>query len=155
ENGIMLLSTTDIQRMIDKMVSGIIAAFWALVVILLVVAAFGVAITLTMNVLDQTREIGLLRIIAMTRTQIRRAIFSQAIMIALLALLPGIVAGVGIAYLINLATAPVIGHMIEFTFHPDLMLGSFILGLILIAAAAWFPADRAAKLNLQTALSFR
>jgi ABC-type lipoprotein release transport system permease subunit len=35
------------------------------------------------------------------------------------------------------------------------MAGSLVAGLIVVAAAAWFPADRAAKLNLQTALSFR
>jgi ABC-type phosphate/phosphonate transport system permease subunit len=32
---------------------------------------------------------------------------------------------------------------------------SFLILMILVAVAAWFPADRAAKLNLQTALSFR
>jgi putative ABC transport system permease protein len=82
-------------------------------------------------------------------------IFSQALMIALLALLPGIVAGIFVAYLISLSTVHVIGHTVAFNVHLDLMIGSFVVGLFLIAAAAWFPADRAAKLNLQTALSFR
>jgi ABC-type lipoprotein release transport system permease subunit len=36
-----------------------------------------------------------------------------------------------------------------------LLVGTFIAGLIVVGAAAWFPANRAAKLNLQTALSFR
>ncbi|HEY4233259.1 MAG TPA: FtsX-like permease family protein [Lacipirellulaceae bacterium] len=155
ENGILLNSFSDIQRSIDKMISGVVAALWALVVLGLLVAAFGVANTLSMNVLEQTREIGLLRILAMTRAQVRKTIFSQALMIALLALVPGIFAGVVIAYLISLATVHVIGHMVAFNIHPDLMAGSFVAGLIVIGAAAWFPADRAAKLNLQTALSFR
>ncbi len=44
-------------------------------------AAFGVVNTLTMNVLEQTRELGLLRIVAMTRGQVRKAILTQAAMI--------------------------------------------------------------------------
>lgn len=155
ENGILLQSFSEIQRSIDQMISGVVASLWAMVVLGLLVAAFGVANTLTMNVLEQTREIGLLRILAMTRAQVRKTIFSQALMIALLALVPGILAGVVIAYLISLATVHVIGHAVTFNVHPDLMIGSFVAGLIVVAAAAWFPADRAAKLNLQTALSFR
>jgi putative ABC transport system permease protein len=155
QSGILYQSASDIQHSIDNMISGVVASLWAMVVLALVVAAFGVANTLTMNVLEQTREIGLLRILAMTRTQVRQTIFSQALMIALLALVPGIFAGVAIAYLINVATVNVIGHIIAFNFHPGLMAGSFVAGLVVVAAAAWFPADRAAKLNLQTALSFR
>jgi putative ABC transport system permease protein len=155
ENGILLQSFSEIQRSIDQMISGVVASLWAMVVLGLLVAAFGVANTLTMNVLEQTREIGLLRILAMTRAQVRKTIFSQALMIALLALVPGIMAGIAVAYLINLATLHMTGHPVAFNLHPGLMAGGFVAGLIIVGAAAWFPADRAAKLNLQTALSFR
>jgi putative ABC transport system permease protein len=154
-NGILLQSASDIQRSIDRMISGAVAGLWVMVVLGLLVAAFGVANTLTMSVLEQTREIGLLRIIAMTRAQVRKTIFSQALMIALLAIVPGIVAGLMVAYLISLATLHVSGHTVPFNVHPDLLIGTFIAGLVLVGLAAWFPADRAAKLNLQTALSFR
>ena len=100
------------------MMAGVVGALWGMVVLLLLVAAFGVANTLTMNVLEQTRELGLLRIIAMTRDQVRKTIFAQALMIGLLALIPGIIAGFGIAYLINLATLPVIGHPVEAAVPP-------------------------------------
>jgi putative ABC transport system permease protein len=107
-----------------------------------------------MNVLEQTRELGLLRIIAMTRDQVRKTIFAQALMIGLLALVPGIFAGFAIAYLINLATLSVIGHPVQLQFHPWLMLGAFASGLALVAAAAWFPAERAARLQLSQALHY-
>ena len=50
-----------------------------------VVAAFGIANTLTMNVLEQTRELALLRVVAMTRRQVRRLVLAQAAISALLA----------------------------------------------------------------------
>lgn len=154
EEGVPLQSSTDVQHRIDGMMAGVVGALWGMVVLLLLVAAFGVANTLTMNVLEQTRELGLLRIIAMPRDQVRKTIFAQALMIGLLALIPGIIAGFGIAYLINLATLPVIGHPVKLQFHPWLMFGAFAIGLAVVVAAAWFPAERAARLKLSEALHY-
>jgi putative ABC transport system permease protein len=53
-------------------------SLWLLVFMGFVVAAFGIVNTLTMNVLEQTRELGLLRIVAMTKKQVRRTIITQA-----------------------------------------------------------------------------
>lgn len=152
--GLLLVTPTDMQQKIDGMMSGVVAALWGMVVILLLVAAFGVANTLTMNVLEQTWELGLLRIIAMTRDQVRKTVFSQALMIGFLSLVPGIIAGFGIAYLINLATLPVTGHPVELEFHPWLLAGAFGLGMLVITAAAWLPAERAARLSLAEALHY-
>jgi putative ABC transport system permease protein len=154
DNGLLLESFSDVQHKIDGMMAGVVGALWGMVSLGLLVAAFGVANTLTMNVLEQTRELGLLRIIAMTRNQVRKTIFAQALMIGLLALIPGIAAGVGIAYLINLATLPVIGHPVELEFHPWLLAGSFAIGLVVVTAAAWLPAERAARLALTEALRY-
>jgi putative ABC transport system permease protein len=152
--GLLLLTPSDMRKKIDGMMSGVVGSLWGMVALLLLVAAFGVANTLTMNVLEQTRELGLLRIIAMTRDQVRKTIFAQALMIGLLALVPGIAAGFGIAYLINLATLPVIGHPVQLGFHPWLLFGAFAIGMLLVAAAAWFPAERAARLKLTEALHY-
>ncbi|MEO7402124.1 MAG: FtsX-like permease family protein, partial [Burkholderiales bacterium] len=152
ENGILLQSFSDIQQTIDKMMSGVVASLWAMVVLGLLVSAVGVTNTLTINVLEQTRELGLLRIVAMTQAQVRKTIFTQAIIMAFLALVPGILAGVAVAYLINIAMMPVIGHPVEFTLHPGLLLGGLAAGLAVVSIAAWFPANRAARLDLLTAL---
>ena len=66
--------------------------------------------------------------------------------------IPGIVAGVAVAYLINVAMMPVLGHPVQFTFHPMLLAGGLAAGLAVVALAAWFPANRAARLDLLEAL---
>jgi putative ABC transport system permease protein len=154
DEGLLLQSVSDIQHKIDGMMAGVVGALWGMVALVLLVAAFGVTNTLTMNVLEQTRELGLLRIVAMTRDQVRKTIFAQALMMGLLALIPGIAAGVGVAYLINLATYPITGHPVEFDFHPLLLGGSFVLGMVVVAIAAWLPAERAARLSLPQALRY-
>jgi putative ABC transport system permease protein len=150
--GVLLQSFSDIRKSIDVMMSGVVASLWSMVVLLLLVSGVGVTNTLTINVLEQTREIGLLRIVAMTRNQVRKTVFTQAMIMAILALVPGIIAGVSIAYLINLAMLPVTGHAVDFTFHPWLLSGGFVVGLLVVSLAAWFPANRASQLDLPTAL---
>lgn len=152
KNGIMLQSFSDIRATVDRMMSGVVASLWAMVVLGLLVSAVGVTNTLTINVLEQTRELGLLRIVAMTQAQVRKTIFTQAVIMGLLALVPGIIAGVSVAYLINVAMMPVIGHPVQFNFHPTLLFGGLAVGLAVVAFAAWFPANRAAKLDLLEAL---
>jgi putative ABC transport system permease protein len=153
--GLLIQSFSDIQREIDLMIAGIEAGLWGMVVLGLIVAMFGVANTLTMTVLEQTFELGLLRVVAATRAQVRKMIFAQALLMGVLALVPGVIAGVGVAYLINLATMPVIGHPVEFTLRPLLLAGGVAAGLTVMALAAWPPAERAARLELTAALKLR
>ncbi|HEY2762020.1 MAG TPA: ABC transporter permease, partial [Pirellulales bacterium] len=151
-NGLMLLNYEDIRSKVDQMMSGVVACLWAMVVLFLSASGVGVTNTLTINVLEQTRELGLLRIVAMTQNQVRKTVFTQAMIMAVLAVVPGIIAGVSVAYIINLAMMPIIGHPVQFTFHPALLLGGFAAGLTVVAFAAWFPSDRAARLDLLEAL---
>jgi putative ABC transport system permease protein len=101
QNGVVLHSFADLSAMIDGMSSGINGCLWGIIALGYLVAAIGVTNTLTMNVLEQTAELGILRIVAMTRGQVRKTIFTQAAIIGGAALVPGVPAGVGIAYLIR------------------------------------------------------
>ena len=65
---------------------GVIGGLWAILALSFIVAAFGIANTLTMSVLEQTRELALLRVVAMTRRQVRRLVLSQAGIIGLIGL---------------------------------------------------------------------
>lgn len=153
-HGVLLHSFADIRQMIDSMVAGVVGCLWGILALGFVAASFGVVNTLTMNVLEQTRELGLLRIIAMTRRQIRRTILAQAIILGILGVLPGVCAGLGLAYLIGLAAMPVLGRAVEFAFHPRLMGSSALGGLAIVLLSAMLPVERAARLNLAEALQY-
>lgn len=137
------------------MMAGVIAGLWALVVIGFIVAGLAVANTLTMNVLEQTRELGLLRIVGTTRWQVRKIILAQALMMGILSMIPGAAAGLVIAFLIHLTTYPVSGHAVQFALQPSLFIGAPLIGLALILVAAWFPAQRAARLPLLESIRFQ
>jgi putative ABC transport system permease protein len=154
DNGLLLQTFADVSRMIDGMMAGVVGCLYVLLALGFVVAAFGIANTLTMNVLEQTRELGLLRIVAMTKRQVRRMILAQAAIMGVIGLAPGVVAGVGVAWLINAAAAPGLGHPVEFQFRPDFLAVCFVIALLIVMIAAWFPAARAARLELIRALQY-
>jgi putative ABC transport system permease protein len=154
KQGMLLQSYSDLTMVIEGMMAGVVGSLWGLLVLGLIVAAFGVVNTLGMNVLEQTRELSLLRVVAMTRSQVRRAIVAQAAMLGILGVAPGLLAGLAMAYVMNLSTLPVIGHPVAFTFHPFLLLGGFLAAMTIVLAAAWIPAERAARLELAAALHY-
>ena len=154
KQGLMLHSFTDLSRMLDNIMKGVVTGLWGLLVLGFIVSAFGIANTLTMNVLEQTREIALLRVVAMTRWQVRKMIISQAAIIGVIGLLAGIIAGVNTAYIISLCTMPLLGYPIAFSLHWTLLAGSFAVAFVIVLLAAWMPAERAARLNLLIALHY-
>jgi putative ABC transport system permease protein len=154
EHEILLHSSADIARHIDQIIAGIDAGLWGLVLLGFVVASFGVVNTLSMSVLEQTRELGMLRIIAMTRPQVRRTILAQAAIIGGVGLLPGVASGVSVAYVMNLAMEPSFGRPIEFGFHPWLLCFTLLGALAIVLIAARLPAERAARINVGEALHY-
>lgn len=154
-HGVIVQSFSELQGEIEAMMAGVDAGLWGMVALGLLVATFGVVNTLMISVLQQAFELGLLRIVAATRHQIRKIIFAQALIMALMAMVPALLAGIGIAYLINLATYGVTGHFIEFQFHPWLWIGAVLGGLVTILIAAWIPAESASRVELGGILRVR
>lgn len=153
-NGLIFQSYAELVRFIDGMINGVIASLWSLLALGCIIAAIGLVNTLTMNILEQTREIGMLRVVAMTRGQVRRMIFAQAALLGVMGLVPGALAGILVTYAISLSSVAVLGHDILFHFRPGLMAGCLAFGLLIVLAASLIPAERAARLQLSSALHY-
>jgi putative ABC transport system permease protein len=154
QNNLLLLSFADLRRRLDNLMNGVVAGLWGIMTLGLVVAGFAVANTLTMNVLEQTREIAMLRVVAMTRRQVRKTILSQAVILGVFGVTFGVIAGMVAAYTTNLCTPAVTGRPIEFVLSPALLIGTYAVALAIILLAAWLPARRAMRLNLLIALQY-
>ena len=154
QRGLMLHSFADLRRRLDGLMNGVVGSLWGLLGLGYVVAGFAIANTLTMNVLEQTRDLALLRVVAMTRRQTRKTILAQAMLIGVIGLAAGIAGGLAGAYVINLAMALALGRALEFAFQPGLLLATFGAGLALVLGAAWVPAVRASRLDLLIALHY-
>jgi putative ABC transport system permease protein len=116
-----------------------------------IIAFVGIVNTMSLSVFERTRELGLLRAVGTTRPQLGHMIKWEAAIVALLGGLLGIVLGVlfGVA-----AVAAVPESFIKSTTIP---VGQLLIYLVLAGlaglVAAWFPARRAAKLNVLEAIA--
>jgi putative ABC transport system permease protein len=98
-----------------------------------------------MSVLEQTRELGLLRVIGMTRGQARKLIFCESILLGLLGVLMGGAAGLTTAWVIHLCNEPLMGQSIPFALHAWLLAAA--AGCLLITFGRVVP-RQSARLDL-------
>ncbi|MGW8257042.1 MAG: FtsX-like permease family protein [Thermoguttaceae bacterium] len=154
DQGLILHSFSDLRHRLDWKLNGVIGSLWGVMALGFIVGAFGMANTLTMNVLEQTRELALLRVVAMTRRQVRKTILAQAAIIGFIGLFTGTIGGVIGSYIINLSSIPLFGYSVDLVIHPSLIAICFVTGLVVILLTAWIPAERAARLNLLIALQY-
>jgi putative ABC transport system permease protein len=136
------------------MLAGVLALLQGLLVLVFAVGSLGVVNTLTMNVLEQTRELGLLRAVGMTAGQVRRFVRGQALVFALVSVPPGIIGGLVLAVLFDVAVAALVG--LRTSFQLDLPLVGVCIGLAVLTAflSAVLPARRAGRLKVFEALAY-
>src|SRR5207244_6550606 len=75
---------------VDQFVAGLIA----LLVLSEIIAVLGIVNTLLLSVYERTRELGLLRVVGMSRRQVRRMVWGESVIIALIGGVLGIAVGV-------------------------------------------------------------
>lgn len=151
---LMLQSNQELHGIIDQLVEGVDGLLWMLMALAFLVASLGIVNTLTMNVLEQTRELGVLRAVAMTRGQVRRLIWIQAGALGLYSLLPGALAGIGLAYLVNMSNRLMIGHPVPFVVRSEFVMACGVVAVLTAILASLLPAERAARLDICQALQY-
>ncbi len=132
-------------------VNQLLALVYALLALAVVIALIGIVNTLMLSVFERTHEIGLLRAVGMKRRQVRAMIRSESVILAVFGAIIGILVGtaLGTAFSASLKQQGITDIVIP--------AGSLVIFLILAAllglgAASW-PARRAGKLDVLTAIA--
>jgi putative ABC transport system permease protein len=123
-------------------------------IITMMVAALGVINTLTMNVAERTREIGMLRSLGMTRRQIAKMILAEAGMMGLVGGTLGLLFGVLLSRTVLSSMNRMAGFRLEFTLPLAGVVVSLIIALVISQLAALWPARRAARIRIIEAIQF-
>jgi putative ABC transport system permease protein len=136
----------------EDQIDQILALFWLLLGLAVLIAVFGITNTLALSVHERTREIGLLRAVGMSRTGIRRMIRWEAVIIALF----GALLGLGLGVVFGWSVIQALSDDGLGTFNLPYLQMMLYLGLAAIAGvvAAIFPARNAAKLNVLEAIAY-
>jgi putative ABC transport system permease protein len=137
----------EIGRMIDGLL-GVVAVLMALSII---IAVIGIGITLTLSVVERTRESGMLRALGLTRGQLYSTLLLEAVIMAVIAAVLGIVLGVGLGIA---GTYSLLEHDGLKIAVPVGRIGLVVLGAAVAGVlAALLPARRSARVSPVAALA--
>ncbi|MFE2287537.1 ABC transporter permease [Streptomyces sp. NPDC059443] len=109
----------------------------------LFVATFLISNTFTMLVSRRTRELALMRAVGASRKQVRRILLAESVLVGLIASVAGIVAGTGVAALLQTLFAPADGPAAPLVLLPATVIIALVVGTALPVIAAWVPIRRA------------
>lgn len=144
-------SQTEFENQQTSSVNQLLALIYVLLAMSVIVSLFGIINTLVLSVYERTREIGMLRAIGTTRSQVRWMVRWESVITSVIGGGVGLILGVALAFLV---TSALKDQGLEYAL-PGGQLVIWVLFAILfgIVAAAW-PARRAARLDVLQAIAY-
>jgi putative ABC transport system permease protein len=147
-SGVVIFSNRSLRQEAIRIFDRTFAITWALEAVAILVAVLGVAGALLALVIDRRREMGLLRFLGASSTQIRRLILCEAGMLGLLASAVGLTLGYFLSliliYVINVQS---FGWTIQFHWPVALLLSALSLIYAATILSGLYPARIAERLN--------
>jgi putative ABC transport system permease protein len=142
------------QEYINKQsgqVNQLLGLIYGLLMLSVIISIVGIIITLLLSVFERQRELGLLRAVGMTRSQVRTTVRWESVITSLLGAVLGIILGIGLGWIIVFALKDQGLTSFKLPVGPTIiiMIMSFIVGLF----AAIYPAWRATRVNILDALN--
>jgi putative ABC transport system permease protein len=123
-----------------------------LLLMAVVIAAFGIVNTLSLSIYERTRELGLLRAVGLSRRQTKRMVRWEAVIISVMGALFGVVIGIAFGWALQQALSP---QGFDRLGIPGGQITIYlVLSALLGVAAAIFPARRAARLNILESIAY-
>jgi putative ABC transport system permease protein len=135
---------------VDDALGRVFGLFDALAIVAVIVAALGIVNTLSMNVLERVRELGVLRAAGMTTRQVRRTVVVEAGIVGVAGTILGIATGLVAAVVMGALSGgqPSLGLAVPW---PSIALAA-VLGIGVSILAAWYPARLASQLAIVRAV---
>jgi len=129
-------------------IDGLLRVFYVLLAMAVLIAIFGIVLTLALSVFERTREIGLLRAVGLSRASVRAMIRWESVIVSLIGAVVGLALGVFLGA-VSVLSVPIV----ETLSIPWVSLVVFLLAAALLGVlAAILPARRAARLDILDAI---
>jgi len=125
--------------------------YYVLALVLAVPSLLALLNTLTIGVLARTREIGMLRAVGSTRKQVKRMVIAESLLLAVLGMVLGVLAGIWLGYVIVSALNGM-GLTMPYVFPWTGIALAVVVGLLFAALASLIPARQAARMDIIRAL---
>lgn len=127
----------------------------AMAILMAVVGTFGLTSTVSMNVLERTREIGVMRAIGATPRKVRRLIVAEGLIIGILSIVVGFVVSIALSYFMG----RFIGHIsFRTTLTLTISMSAITIWVLIVMVGSYLatilPARRANRVTTREALAY-
>ncbi|GAA2607254.1 FtsX-like permease family protein [Actinomadura fulvescens] len=146
---VKVTSSAELREQFTKAIDMILMIFGGLLGLAIIIALFGIANTLTLSVVERTRESALLRALGITKRQLRRMLSVEALVMAVIGAFTGVVLGIAFGWAATTAMA----ESSVFALPWLQVIGFVVLAGLAGMAAAVLPARRAAKASIVESLA--
>ena len=146
---IELYDQAELKAEYSSQVDRLLGIVYALLGLAILIALFGIVNTLALSVYERTRELGLLRAVGMTRSQVRSAVRWESVIIAVLGAVFGIAVGAGFGW----AIVSSLEDLTRLVFPAGQMLLYVVLAAGAGILAAILPARRASRVDILRAVT--
>lgn len=126
---------------------------YAMVAIIAIIGVIGVINTLTLNILERRREIGVLRSIGGSNVRLIQIFVSEGLFLGFFGFLAGLLLGIPLAQLL-IGFISQSAFQVDFTFQPQFVLFTFVFALLLTTGASLGPAMGAARIKISHILRY-
>ena len=144
----------DRNQFIDSradLVDQTLAFIYGLLALSIVIAVFGIVLTLLLAVYERRRETGLLRAVGMTRAQVRTTVRWESVLTSVYGAVVGVVMGLVLGYVVIVALRDqgLTKYSVPIATIAAILLIAFVVGVIAAVVPAW----RATKLDILQAIA--
>ncbi|MCB9159353.1 MAG: FtsX-like permease family protein [Caldilineaceae bacterium] len=127
-----------------------------MVVVVAVVGSVGLSGTLSLSVMERTREIGVMRAIGASSRRIMGMFVGEGLIQGVLSWLVAIPFGVAGAYVMAVVVlSRILGDELLYVFRPTGVLAWLLVVVVLGIAASWLPARRATRVSVRESLAYQ
>ena len=136
-----------------QLFNAVFSFFFVLLGILTAPSLLALLNTLSIGVLERTREIGMLRAIGATRKQVRRMVITESLLLSAVGTFFGLLAGLYMGYVMVLGMRSA-GFPVTYSFPYQGLIAATITGLLFGLLAASLPSKQAARMEIVQALRY-
>jgi putative ABC transport system permease protein len=127
----------------------------SMMILVALVGGLGLAITMSLNVLERTREIGILRSLGAQNGVVRRVVVVEALVIGLASWMAAIPLSIPLAvFLGNALGMSLLARPLDYIFSVPAVLLWLAMVVIIAAMASALPAQNAARLTIRDAIAY-
>jgi putative ABC transport system permease protein len=151
--GVGVLSREQLRTSQEQVTQAGTIALNIMLALIALPALLGLANALGINVIERTREIGMLRAVGARRRQIRRMIVAESLLLSLMGIALGVLSGILLSFVMT-GVIEFFGLHIPYSFPGVGVITAISVGLICGILAALIPARRASDLQIVEALAY-